>query len=227
MSNYSHSFVELCRKELELCAVHDGETVAVLSQGDLRQDYARAFVEAAQLLGATAYHVNIPNASSSLDGEAGAWKVGQTPLANNRPVIDALKQADMVIDLMFLLFSAEQLEIQAAGTRMLLCIEPVDLLVRLFPTKELREKIEICEEMLSNAKTLRFTNSYGSDLVYELGSLPVLTQYGYTDTPGRWTTGLAPSHSLAGPTTALMARLWLPLATSCSHTSRTYSPQSN
>lgn len=186
MTNYTHAFVELCRRELEMCKVHDGEVVAVLSQGDMRQDYARAFIDAAQLLGATAYHVNIPNPSSSLDGEFGTWTVGQTPLANNRPAIDALKQADIVIDLMFLLFSPEQLEIQASGTRILLCIEPVDLLVKMFPTKELRERIEICEQMLGNAKTLRFTNPAGSDVVYELGALPVLTQYGYTDTPGRW-----------------------------------------
>ena len=105
MTNYTHAFVELCRRELEMCKVHDGEIVAVLSQGDMRQDYARAFIDAAQLLGATAYHVNIPNPSSSLDGEFGTWTVGQTPLANNRPAIDALKQADIVIDLMFLLFS--------------------------------------------------------------------------------------------------------------------------
>ncbi|MGI9116960.1 MAG: leucyl aminopeptidase [Gaiellales bacterium] len=186
MSVYTHSFVELCKKELELCAVHEGEIVAVLSQGDQRQDYARSFLDAAQLLGATAFHVNIPNPSSSLDGEFGAWTVGQTPLANNRPAIDALKQADMVIDTMFLLFSPEQLEIQAAGTRILLCIEPVELLTRMFPTKELRERIEICESMLAGAKTLRFTNPAGSDVSYELGALPVLTQYGYTDTPGRW-----------------------------------------
>ena len=37
-------FVDLCVKELQLCGVHEGETVAVLSQGDDRLDYADAFL---------------------------------------------------------------------------------------------------------------------------------------------------------------------------------------
>ena len=32
----------------------------------------------------------------------------------------------------------------------------------------------------------RFTNPLGTDVTYELGQYPVLTEYGFTDTPGRW-----------------------------------------
>ena len=35
-----------CARELELCGVEEGETVAVLSQGDERADYADAFMAA-------------------------------------------------------------------------------------------------------------------------------------------------------------------------------------
>jgi 2,5-dihydroxypyridine 5,6-dioxygenase len=186
MSSYSTSFVDLAKKALEMCGVHEGETVAVLTQGDERHDYARTFMDAAGRLGATSYQVVLPEVSSTLGGEHGAWTVGETPLARNRPVIDALKQADLMIDTMFLLFSKEQLEIQAAGTRILLCIEPLDLLQRLFPLPEIRERVEVGEQLILNAKTLRFTNDAGSDVVYRLGAYPVMTQYGYTDTPGRW-----------------------------------------
>ncbi len=41
------SFVDLCAAELELCGLREGETVAVLSQMDERQDYADAFMAAA------------------------------------------------------------------------------------------------------------------------------------------------------------------------------------
>jgi 2,5-dihydroxypyridine 5,6-dioxygenase len=184
-SNYSHSFVELCRAALELCGTKEGETVAVLAQGDQRADYARGFMDAATTLGAIAYQVTLPEVSTSLDGSHGAWTVGATPLARNRPVIDALKEADLMVDLMFLLFSKEQLEIQAADTRILLCIEPLDLLQRLFPLPEIRERVEIGGELLGKAKSLRFTNEAGTDVTYQMG-LPVITQYGYTDTPGRW-----------------------------------------
>jgi 2,5-dihydroxypyridine 5,6-dioxygenase len=172
---------ELCRRELELCGLKEGETVAVLSQGDMRRDYADAFLGAAGALGAIAFEVRLPSASTSLDGDVGAWTVGKTPLEGNRPAVEALKQADLMIDTV-----KEQLEIQAAGTRMLLCIEPLDHLARLFPTPELRRRVEVGEELLAKARSLRFTNAAGTDVVYQLGSYPIITEYGYTDTPGRW-----------------------------------------
>ena len=180
------SFTDLCTKELELCAVHEGETVAVLSQMDERLDYANAFMAAARRLGATPFQVRLPEASSSRMGGVGARTRGRTPLASNKPALDALKQADIVIDLVLLLFSREQREIQAAGTRMLLCVEPFDNLLRLFPTADQRRRVETSEELLNNARTLRFTNSAGSDVVYKLGAYGVMTEYGYTDTPGHW-----------------------------------------
>lgn len=182
----STTFVDLCEKELALCGVKEGETVAVLSQMNERLDYADAFMAAARKLGATPFHVRLPEASTTLLGDAGAWTVGETPLGRNQPALDSLKSADLVIDLMFLLFSKEQLEIQAAGARMLLCVEPVDNLARLFPTLDQRRRVEVSEELLGKAKSLRITNHAGTDVVYELGSFPVLTEYGYTDIPGRW-----------------------------------------
>jgi 2,5-dihydroxypyridine 5,6-dioxygenase len=182
----STTFVDLCVKELELCKVREGETVAVLSQMDERLDYADAFLAAAHKLGATPFHVRLPEASTSLTGDAGAWTVGNTPLASNPAALDALKSADLVIDLMFLLFSREQLAIQAAGARMLLCVEPVDNLSRLFPTADQRRRVEVSEELLGRARSLRITNTAGTDVVYQLGTLPVMTEYGYTDQPGRW-----------------------------------------
>ena len=180
------SFTDLCTKELELCAVREGETVAVLSQMNERVDYADAFMAAARRLGATPFHVRLPEASSNLIGDSGVWMVGETPLGSNRPAIEALKQADLVIDLMFLLFSHEQIEIQESGARMLLCIEPVDNLMRLFPTKDQRRRVETSEELIANSDVIRFTNSAGTDVVYQRGSYGVMTEYGYTDTPGRW-----------------------------------------
>ena len=180
------SFTDLCAKELELCAVHEGETVAVLSQMDERLDYADAFMAAARRLGATPFHVRLPETSSSGMGGVGARTRGRSPLAANEPALDALKRADIVIDLMLLLFSREQRAIQAAGTRMLLCVEPPDNLLRLFPTPDQRRRVETSEELLGNARTLRFTNKAGSDVVYTRGSYGVMSEYGYTDMPGHW-----------------------------------------
>jgi 2,5-dihydroxypyridine 5,6-dioxygenase len=180
------TFLDMCKAELELCGVEQGTTVAVLSQGRQRLHYVDTFLEAAEALGATAYNVRIAQESQNLDGDVGTWEVGETPLGENRPAIEALKAADIVIDTMFLLFSKEQLEIQAAGTRVLLCIEPVDHLRDMFPTPGLRERVEFGEGLLGAASSLRVTNAFGTDVTYELGAYPIITQYGYTDTPGRW-----------------------------------------
>jgi len=40
--------------------------------------------------------------------------------------------------------------------------------------------------LLSRARELRVTSDAGTDVTYRLTKYPVLTEYGYTDTPGRW-----------------------------------------
>jgi 2,5-dihydroxypyridine 5,6-dioxygenase len=180
---------DLCQRELELCRVRPGETVAVLSQGDDRADYADAFIAAISRLGATGFHVRLPDAVTGLANEGGAWLVGATPLAGQPAVIDALKSVDMVVDLMFLLFSKEQLEIQQAGTRILTCVEPVGVLTSLFPLEERRAVAEAAVKRLERARELRFTNAYGTDVTYRLGDYPVQCQYGYTDRWDHWPSG--------------------------------------
>jgi 2,5-dihydroxypyridine 5,6-dioxygenase len=174
-------FADLCTEYLRLCAVTDGETAMVLSQGNDRLDYADAFVSAARRLGANAYHVRIPEPPPS-----GAWAVGGSGLADLPDVVEAAKQADILIDLLFMLFSKEQLEIQAAGTRIALAIEPVELLARLFPTPALREEVLVAQQELAAASVLRFTNEAGTNVTYQLGFYPTIAEYGYADEPGRW-----------------------------------------
>ncbi len=178
--------VRLFCRELELCGVKEGEKVAVLSEmGRSPEDYTVAFMLAARELGAEVFSINLlPLAGLSMEEKAG--HVGKTALAGSRTALEVLKSVDLVIDLMFLLFSREQLEIQAAGARILLVAEPFEVLARLFPTKELRERVEAGEARLKRAKQLRFTNPAGTDITYELGQYAVLTEYGFTDTPGRW-----------------------------------------
>jgi 2,5-dihydroxypyridine 5,6-dioxygenase len=180
------TFTDLCRDELELCGIGEGSTIAVLSQGNRKLDYVDAFLAAADQLGATGFNVRLPAVDSSLDGEEGMWEVGDTPLKGNRPAIEALKGVDLVIDTVFLLFSPEQMEIQESGTRVLLCIEPIEHIEAMQPSKRLRERVEAGAEILGKAKELRFTNAAGTDVTYQLGTYPTMTQYGYTDTPGRW-----------------------------------------
>ena len=182
---------ELFAEVLALCGVGPGERVAVLSEGDVLADYSEAFLRAAERLGADAARVNVA-AGSSAGAEARIANLAASGLATDAQAMQTCKDADIVIDLMLLLFSHEQLEIQRAGTRMLMVVEPLDILARLKPSKALRARVEAAETRLAAARSLRFTNDAGTDVSYELKQLNgpppecILSEYAYTDTPGRW-----------------------------------------
>ncbi|PON16096.1 hypothetical protein C2W62_20335 [Candidatus Entotheonella serta] len=152
-----------------------------LSEGDDKRNYAEAFLAAADELEATSFQLNLVK-RSPLPGD---MKKG-TSITGNRPAIEALKSADLVIDLVGLLWSAEQNEITQTGTRMLMVREPIDVLQRMFPRRSLSRRVEAAQDMLAAATELHITSPAGTNVAYQLGPYPVLTQYGYTDTPGRW-----------------------------------------
>jgi 2,5-dihydroxypyridine 5,6-dioxygenase len=179
------AFADLCERMLRLCKLTEGESLILLSQGQERAEYVDAFLTAGQRLGAKVMNLRLPYSSSATSGEVGVWTVGKTPLADNQPAVDVLKSADMVVETLFLLFSDELTEIQQAGTRILTCIEPVDVLARLFPTEDLKRRTDAAIEALAAARSLRFTNRAGTDVTYRIG-YPVKAQYGFVDKPGQW-----------------------------------------
>jgi 2,5-dihydroxypyridine 5,6-dioxygenase len=176
---------ELFRANFELCEIGPGQTVAVLSEGDILPDYRAASLSAVSALGAEAVDVNLPS-DDAKDASHRIANLGDNPLSRSPEAMQQCLDADMVIDHMLLLFSHEQIAMQKAGTRILLVVEPVEILERLFPSAELRRRVEAAEKRFRAAKTLRFTNDLGSDITYRLGGKPMLTEYGYTTKPGRW-----------------------------------------
>lgn len=181
--------LNLFHQELELCKVKPGEKVAVLSGPNTRPDYVTAFMAAAQQLGAEVFHLNLPTPTRSFGNppttaQGALW--GLTPLTGHRAGVEILKGADMLIDLIGLLHSPEQVEIQQAGTRVLMVVEPPDILARMFTRKDTRARVEAAGRKIAAAKKLRITSEAGTDLTYSLGQYPPILQYGYTDEPGRW-----------------------------------------
>ena len=171
--------------ELKLCEVGPGQTIAVLSEGDLLRDYAEYSLSAASELGARVIDANL-QVEQAVDASERIANVGKNPLSEHPAVLQQCCEADMVVDHMLLLFSHEQIAMQEAGTRVLLVVEPAEILQRLFPTPELRNRVEAGERRLSGASSLRFTNAAGTDVTYNLGGKTILTEYGYTCSPGRW-----------------------------------------
>jgi len=169
----------LFKQELELCKVGPGEVVGILSEDRIRIDYAEAFLAAAEELGADVFQVNIKKRPDSFFGPGNS-------LRGHQAAIETLKTCDMVIDLMGLLWSNEQTEITDTGTRMLLCIEQIDVLRRMLSNPEARRRVESGGRLLGKAKELRVTSPGGTDVTYRMGKYGVVTQYGFTDQPGRW-----------------------------------------
>jgi 2,5-dihydroxypyridine 5,6-dioxygenase len=181
MSNDFNEMVDLFKKELELCKLKPTETMAILTSGEVRADYAKAFLLAASQIGANAYELKLPPANRGNEGSFGI-----TPLTDNRIAVECLKKADLVIDLVLLLFSKEQLELQEAGVRILMVVEPFPVIKRMFPKESDKQRVLYATELLKNAKEMRITNKAGTDVVYQLGQYPVLVEYGFADEPGKW-----------------------------------------
>ena len=152
-------------QQLKLCDVKAGETVAVLSEGQLNKEYRDLFLRSVRDLHATAVDVNLLSDVRDLDQRL--RNMGRTTLADHPEEMPQLCAADLVIDLTLLLFSKEQKKIQEKGARMLMVVEPVEILKRLFPTRELRTRVEAAESRLRASKSLRFTNQAGTDVHYQ------------------------------------------------------------
>ena len=175
------SFTEICLHQLKMSGVHEGETLIVLTQGSDRLDYADAFMAAGQRLGARMYHMRLPAPLPS-----GGWNVGVTGLAALPDAVEALKNCDMLIDCVFLLFSPEQLEILESGTKILLAVEPPEVLVRTVPTEADRQRVQAAAKLLQAAKQMHVSSPAGMDITFKLGEFPTISEYGFCEKPGKW-----------------------------------------
>ena len=183
--------LNLFTRELEFCKVKPGEVMAVLTGPQTRGDYAEAFVAAGQRLGAEVFRLDLPAplhtaGTTPTTAQGALW--GRTPLTGHQSGVEILKRAGILIDLVGLLHSPEQIEIQKAGTRVLMVVEPPDILARMLARGDTRPRVEAGGRRLARASELRITSPAGTDITYKLGQYskkPIL-QYGYTDEPGRW-----------------------------------------
>jgi 2,5-dihydroxypyridine 5,6-dioxygenase len=180
-------FIAAWKHVLQLSNVQPGEVLTILTGVATHPQTLRCATTAATELGAVVNRLDLPpmNGSKSLSRDPFSY-LGETALARNRAALAALKGSDMVIDLMTLLFSPEQGEILEGGTRILLAVEPPELLVRLLPTVQDRERVEAAARRLAGAKEMHVTSAAGTDLRCPLGQYPAIKEYGFVDQPGRW-----------------------------------------
>ena len=182
----SFKLLNAWRQTLELSRLAPGQAVVIL----LSPSTDPANVAAAKLttgqLGARAVTIELAEAPTvRVAGESTAY-IGPTALTGNRPAVDAMKSADLVIDMMGIDRGSEQREILEAGTRILLVKEPPEVLMRLVPTLEHKRRVTAAAARLGRARTMTVRSSAGTNLTVTLGEYPCLIQYGLADEPGRW-----------------------------------------
>ncbi|CUI49695.1 2,5-dihydroxypyridine 5,6-dioxygenase [Achromobacter xylosoxidans] len=175
------------KQVLTLSRLEAGQTVTVLTGADTHPQTLRCAIAAASDMGARVNRLDLPpvNGEKSLSRDSLAY-LGTTPLTGNPAAIAALKASDLVLDLMTLLFSPEQHEILQGGTKILLAVEPPEILCRLVPTEADRARVRAAAAQIAEASQMRITSRAGTDLQCRLGSFPAISEYGFVDEPGRW-----------------------------------------
>lgn len=173
--------IPIFRQGLKQSRVKAGEKVVVYADSFTNPVYSAAFMAAARDLGADAFIM-----TQSLINADASNKLGR---ANPQPLmIDVMKLADFVVDVSTggMLYSNDHEAILATGTRILRVREPEDVLMRLMPSQEVKDRANRGVERFKSAKTIHLTSRDGTDLVMSKGARAASNQYGMAEETGRW-----------------------------------------
>ena len=169
----------LYRREFELCRLKVGETIAVVSDLGTRREYVQAAFAAADDLGADVYELCVNSIPS--------WtKVGVPTIGKCKGTLEAVSAADMLVIFHVPLFTKWLKQVTSGGTRVLMIIDAPDDLEQLMSPPGLKEACRHAESIYRKTRKVRVTSEAGTDLSYECGQYPVMTQWGYADEPGHF-----------------------------------------
>jgi 2,5-dihydroxypyridine 5,6-dioxygenase len=179
--------VQAWKDVLTLSKLTAGEQVSLLASDDSNRQVIETARVAVGQMGGILTILTLPpmNGGVALSRDKSGF-VGKTPLAGNAAALAALKASDLVIDTMLLLFSPEQAEVLQGGARMLLAVEPPEILVRMLPTAADGVRATAAAARLARAKVFTATSKAGTNFRCAVGEYPVLRQQGFVDQRGGW-----------------------------------------
>ena len=182
-----YQMVKAWDEVLKLSKVERGQKVSILCGPHTHPQTLQTATIAAQAAGAVVTRIELQpiNAEKAPSRDLMNY-LGETPLTNNPVALAAMKNSDIVLDLMLLLFSPEQMEILESGTKILLAVEPPEVLVRAVPTEADRQRVLAASRLLKSAKKMHVTSPAGTDVTFKLGDFPTISEYGFCEEPGRW-----------------------------------------
>jgi 2,5-dihydroxypyridine 5,6-dioxygenase len=180
--------VPLFQRMLERCKVDADETVLVVTDPDTNQEYAAAMFAAARTFNADVMTLILPPPPPEQAAFIRTGNISSTIVANSKLALEYLKMADFVIDItsIGLLHTKEQVAVLESGTRMLMVHDPVEVLERLFPEDDDKERVQRHAERMRKGKKIRLESDNGTDAWFDMEGQPVIEQWGWTDQPGRW-----------------------------------------
>ena len=188
----------LFKKHLKLCKVKEGETIILFTDTEFNEQYPAACLAAARELGAEVFLITVPTDTST------------KALDSTKAIINAWKSADMIIGMtskVGWLYSDAHNKALKAGARTLMIFEPVEVLRRLFPCEEVRQRSINGANLLDKGKILRITSDAGTDLTMSKEGRPGKANYGISDVKGRWShwpAGLVSCAPLEGSAEGIM-----------------------
>lgn len=172
---------------LGLSKLQPGENVLILSSQNSDERLVSSATQAAVALGATVVRLDIePNWAPYEVGTDPTVVCGKSPIDDNPMALAAMKAADLVIDLVFLLHTPGQHAVLASGTRILLAYEPPEVLARVMPSADDKRRVLAARDAYATGKRIRVTSEAGTDFTAAIGQNPITAEYGYVDEPGRW-----------------------------------------
>jgi len=147
------------------CAIRPDETVAILSETGSRTINVRTAELALAQLGVRPFHLvaKTPKMGAMITRSTGASRV----LNSFAPLVEALKAADVVIDLTLegLMHASQTQAILKAGSRIqVISDEHPDTLARFSPDPALNEAVRAAARKARNASRMSVTSAAGSDL---------------------------------------------------------------
>lgn len=188
-------FIKAFAAHFAQCALHEGETVAVLSESQSRPSVVETARLAAQSLGGRVFDVVVPTPPSAHAVPIRSTGASQA-LAGHPAVIAALAASDLVIDCTVegLLHSPELGQVLAGGARVLMISnEHPEVLERIGWEPDMPRRVELGYQWLSSASLMRVTSAAGTDLSVQLNGAAAAGSTGLTSGPGsiaHWPGGL-------------------------------------
>lgn len=207
MTDTEWRFIAAFAAHFQRCGLHEGETVAILSESQSRASLVATARLAAQSLGGRVFDVIVPTPSSvhpvPIRSTGASRAIGHNPA-----VIAALAGSDLVIDCTVegLLHAPELGSILGGGARVLMISnEHPEVFDRLGWDPDLPRRVELGHQWLKAASTMRVTSAAGTDLTVRLAGGFSAGSTGLTDGPGsiaHWPGGLVltfpAAHSVNG-----------------------------